>query len=517
MKPSSKYIVLLFFLIFLLRIPTLYQPIVDIDESVFSEFASIILQGGTPYIDALDNKPPLTYYFFSMVYYFAGIGNMPAVHAVTILIVMGTGFFIFRFARRYYGEKAGIMSLAFYVFLGHFFEPKYISTNGETLINLPVVISAVLFFNDYTHKKQSFVRLSMSGLFLGIAVLVNYKAGILAVLFILQTVYFIYTNRSIISRRILVDRIIRLGVTGLFSIVPIAAIAVYFIKLGNFSDFYLWGFKYNFGYINSGSQSLSLLRLSGKIGLFIVLSLPAWYIIFLAFYREKIQHSHESDSTGILFFLFSWTGLSFYVLTMGGRTYGHYFIQMIVPVSLSAGIMYDRIDFSAFARKTIFIYCAVILMFFTVLRIDIDHAYRLLGDNNWKALQSYKSVGDYVKRNSTPGDTIYAWGWATPVYFYSDRRSASRFLISDFVSGRIFGTPNNSPLVRAEMTEENLPVLISDLEKKQPLFFIDTTYSDYFGYKRFPLKKYHGLNELINDEYTLVHSIDNINIYKRKH
>ncbi len=516
MKPSSKHIMLLFFLILILRIPTLYQPIVDIDESVFSEFASIILQGGAPYIDALDNKPPLTYYFFSIVYYFTGTGNMPAVHAATILIVMATGFFIFRFAGKYYGDKAGIMSLALYVFLGHFFEPKYISTNSETLINLPLVISAILFFNDYTREKRSFRCLSMSGLLLGLAVLINYKAGILAFLFIVQTVYFIYINRNIISRRILTDRVIRLGVTGFFSIVPIAAVAVYFLRLGNFSDFYIWGFKYNFGYINSGSQSLSLLRLSGKIGLFLVLSLPVWYIFFLASFRKKNRNSYESDSSGILFFLFAWAVLSFYVSTMGGRTYGHYFIQLTVPLSLLAGILYNRINISAFARRTIFVYCAVILIFFTVLRIDIDHAYKLLGDKNWKALQSYRSVGDYIKINSTPGDTIYAWGWATPVYFYSDRRSASRFLISDFVSGRIFGTPNDSPLVRTEMTEKNLPVLISDLEKKQPLFFIDTTYSDYFGYKRFPLEKYRELNTLINDGYTLVHSIDNINIYERK-
>jgi hypothetical protein len=63
-----KHILLLTGLIFVLRIPVLYQHIIDIDETAFSEFASIMLNGGLPYIDAVDNKPPLTYYFFYCIY-----------------------------------------------------------------------------------------------------------------------------------------------------------------------------------------------------------------------------------------------------------------------------------------------------------------------------------------------------------------------------------------------------------------------------------------------------------------
>jgi hypothetical protein len=44
----TKHLLLIAGLIFILRIPVLYQHIIDIDETAFSEFASIMLNGGLP-------------------------------------------------------------------------------------------------------------------------------------------------------------------------------------------------------------------------------------------------------------------------------------------------------------------------------------------------------------------------------------------------------------------------------------------------------------------------------------
>ena len=110
MDKNKKYILIILALIFILRIPGLYQPILDIDESVFSEFANIIIDGGLPYIDAIDNKPPLNYYFFSLVYFIFGKNNLISVHFITTLLVMLTSIFVYIISRDLFNKRAGIIS-----------------------------------------------------------------------------------------------------------------------------------------------------------------------------------------------------------------------------------------------------------------------------------------------------------------------------------------------------------------------------------------------------------------------
>lgn len=155
-------------------------------------------------------------------------------------------------------------------------------------------------------------------------------------------------------------------------------------------------------------------------------------------------------------------------------------------------------------------------MVFTASRINIIRTYELINYPNYRSEISFKKAGEYVKSVSGPGEMIYAWGWATPVYYFADRRCASRFLISDFISGRIFGTTNTSDSVRNEMSAKFLPVLVEDLKKNRPGYFLDTAPSGYFGYDRFPLSLYPELDRLIKENYTRDSEIDGIVIYRLK-
>ena len=147
-KINSKFYYILFIAIavFLLRLPAFYQHILDIDETVFSEFAKVILSGGLPYVDVVDNKPPLTYYFFAIVYFLTGSYSLIAVHIVTAIWVFITALFVFFTAKKFSLEKASFVGAIVFVLLMHTYEPKYISTNGETLINLPLIVSCYIFF-----------------------------------------------------------------------------------------------------------------------------------------------------------------------------------------------------------------------------------------------------------------------------------------------------------------------------------------------------------------------------------
>ncbi len=56
---------------------------------------------------------------------------------------------------------------------------------------------------------------------------------------------------------------------------------------------------------------------------------------------------------------------------------------------------------------------------------------------------------------------------------------------------------------------------MSDLKINPPVYFVDTSTADHFGYSRFPIKNYPELFEFISENYRLDRTINKINIYKR--
>lgn len=499
--------------VFILRIPSLYQHIIDIDETVFSEFARVILDGGLPYVSVVDNKPPLTYYFFTFVYYFAGSGSLLVVHAVTTIWVSVTGFFVYLFSVKLSGEKAGIASAALFVLLMHTYEPKYISTNGETLINLFIVISAFIFLKFRRVCFRNIVIHGVSGLLLGLAVMTNYKAGILAFVYIVYSLVIDVLIHGQNRITILRENIIRLFVTGLASLVPVGLLALMFHVSGNFSEALFWGFLYNFGYIESGGGSS--LKILVRTGYFVLLSLPAWLAVVkhaAGYYTGLHDEDRDDEDISRFAFMLLWLAGSVYAATLGGRGYGHYFIQVVPPLAIAAVMCAG--EFRQYGR-VFWVWLAVPVVIMTAARLDIQRSYLIAGDKNagWKS--DYTMIADYIKKNTVQGETVYVWGWATPVYYYADRRSASRFVISDFVSGRVFGTGNESSQVRAGMASRFMHLLMDDLAKNRPAYFVDTSPSGYFGYNRFPLSLYPELDRFVKENYLKESEIDGIVIYRR--
>ncbi|HRX49320.1 MAG TPA: glycosyltransferase family 39 protein [Spirochaetota bacterium] len=518
MNRFAKYTLWIAGLIFVLRIPVLYQHIIDIDETAFSEFASIMLNGGLPYIDAVDNKPPMTYYFFYLVYALTGIKSLITVHFFTTIWVIITGICIYLFGNRLKDDKTGLVASLLFVFMMHTYEPKYISSNGETLINLFLVLSSYIFLFINTAGARKILLHILSGVLLGLAIMTNYKAGILAFVFIIQSLIigpFLSHNRQIRF----MEGLVKLFITGFSSFIPVVLFAFFFHVKGNLNEAVFWGFLYNFGYIESGKGAFSSLKIVGRTGYFILLTLPAWIaaLKYISANLKKFKLSGRAESVDAEYshfaFLTLWLGFSIYGAAIGGRGYGHYFIQIVPPLALISAAGYT---FVKQYKKTFWLWLLLPAVIFTASRIDIIKTYEILNYPNYKSEISFRKAGEYIKSVSAPDDRIYAWGWATPVYYFADRRSASRFIISDFVSGRVFGTANTSGAVRNELTEKFLPVLIEDLKKNKPRYFVDTSPSGFFGYDRFPLKFFPELNSFINNYYDRETEIDGLVVYRRR-
>ena len=64
------------------RLPALVHPQAIDDEETYSVVGNVIVDGGRPYVDAVERKPPLLFWTYAAVVEAAGKYNWKALHAV---------------------------------------------------------------------------------------------------------------------------------------------------------------------------------------------------------------------------------------------------------------------------------------------------------------------------------------------------------------------------------------------------------------------------------------------------
>lgn len=509
MKNKYYFFALMFLFILVLRIPALYHTIIDIDEAAFAEFANKWLGGAIPYAGVYDNKPIITYLFYYIIFYLFGINNLFAVHVATLFLVFISTIVIYWFIEKIAGMNEAKASSLFFIFLMHTYEPKYIATNTETLYTLPVLLAFVWYYIVVWEKKNILYAV-LSGMCAGIAFLINYKAGVIVAAFGIFGIYVLFKASD--KKSELLSQIKILVSLGIGFIIPLCIAIAYFYHTGALQEFISLGFLYNFKYIQSGMVTVPYLKAIARFLLFGICSLPLWFIIAKHLFGGYDKNKNTSN---LIMFMLIWLFGSVFAVMLGWRAYGHYFIQLALPLSLLAGLSIHSV--SALFLKRSYVYLTVLAVLLTVSRFNIPLTYHYLGDSNALADFAYKQVAVKVQSITKPQDTMFVWGSGAVAYIYANRRCSSKIIITDYVSGRQFGVSND-----AMGKNENHYInylreeFIIEFEKHLPIVFIDTSPSGYYGYDKFPLKNFPQLAILINERYTLVDSIDSMYIYLLK-
>ena len=65
--PIFYIIVILIFILFS-RLPFVWNPIYNVDEGVSATIGNSILEGGVVYKDAIDQRGPITYYIYALIF-----------------------------------------------------------------------------------------------------------------------------------------------------------------------------------------------------------------------------------------------------------------------------------------------------------------------------------------------------------------------------------------------------------------------------------------------------------------
>ena len=141
-----KWGIALLLLTVVTRLPALMHPHYIDDESIYAAVALEMVEGGLPYIDAVERKPPLLFAVYATVFNALGSYNWVGLHAVAVLWVVATMLGLFVIGRALFDGRVGIVVALLYSVFQSWAFWKNLAFNGEVLMNLPIVWACAIVF-----------------------------------------------------------------------------------------------------------------------------------------------------------------------------------------------------------------------------------------------------------------------------------------------------------------------------------------------------------------------------------
>src|SRR5213595_4218457 len=162
-----------------IRLPSLLHPQPLDSEAMYSVVANEIVDGGRPYIDAVERKPPLLFWTYAAVFKIAGKFNWKALHVVALVWTLCAMAGLYVIGRELFDRNTGLIAALFYGVFQHWWTWKNLTFDGEMLMNLPIIWAWAIAFRRSSSRVRP--ELFPAGALLGAAFLLKQPAAIAAV------------------------------------------------------------------------------------------------------------------------------------------------------------------------------------------------------------------------------------------------------------------------------------------------------------------------------------------------
>jgi 4-amino-4-deoxy-L-arabinose transferase-like glycosyltransferase len=477
------------------RLPALVHPRPIDDERVYSLVANEIVDGGRPYIDAVERKPPLLFWTYAAVFEVAGKYNWKALHAVSLLWTLGTMAGLYLIGRRLFDPATGLVAALLYSIFQPWATFLNLAFNGEVVMNLPIVWAWAIAFGR--GKSRWRPELIAAGALLCAGFLLKQPAAIAAVplgIYLLLPGY--RASRGLTWIRSVTHA--ALLTAGFFGTLGLVALVLW--KQGILTEAFYWTLtNHSIPHVFWDKACLHTLAFMGAC-------LPLLLGAALAC-RDK--HRLWAGKSAERIALFGLVAASAIGTAAGARFYPHYYIQLIPPLALLAAPHYAHLWSSHNSRERWFLRPRFTLAWLalTIVAFSIAH---------WRALSARRETsetGRYLLEHSDPADRIFVWGQDTEIYLDAHRRPASRFVVTFPLTGLIFGGLNN-----VDTSDRIVPgtweKLEQDFSKHPPAYIVDVQ----AGAKnaQYPPRNFPFLARLLTEEYEPVARTDAGLVYRRR-
>ena len=490
----------------LLRGPAFRYGAISDDEAIYDTMAQEIVAGGVLYKHTVDHKPPGVVYTYAALESLSGNGRhrIAFVHLFGILVVLGTCFGLHFVGRQILSPPFEVVPPLLYAVISTTKVPyDALAVNGELLMNLPLII-AVGCSMQATHRRmsQALGLDVLSGLLISVAFLYKYQAGVL--LCALPLIALDSKDRRWRSR-------IFAWIIG-FSI-PIAGFAFYFYHAGALREAIHWGVAFNAQYIRSGVSALWATQRFARQCIGVIIPGLLLYVSAAITLARVIRGDNcFVDVRRYRAFLVAWSVLSLLSVTIGGRYFGHYFLQPELPLSIAAAGPTARLFLE---KRWAFVSLLAVPALLFLLGASLPRTPgRWLDDD----VIAYGRLGSELAARTNPSDSIWIWGNVPRLYYSANRRSGTRFTFCNYLTGLSPGTPSEYD-ARVDPSGPSEPQawsqVLSDLTTRQPRLILDTAAAHWKSYGKFPIKRYPEFSRYLAEHYRNSGAIDGAIVYDR--
>jgi 4-amino-4-deoxy-L-arabinose transferase-like glycosyltransferase len=477
------------------RLPALLHPWPLNDEAAYSVVANEIVDGGRPYIDAVDRKPPLLFWTYAAVFKVAGKYNWAALHAVAVAWILCTMAGLFVIGKRMFDRDTGLIAALLYGIFQPWGTPKNLAFNGEVLMNLPIVCAWAIALR----RSPSILRLDLllAGALLCAAFLLKQPAAIAAV----PLGLYLLLRRDDANRRSPTAAIIDAAMltAGFFGALGLVAIVLW--KQDILRDAFFWTIaNHSAPHVFWTKGLLQTLGFAGAC-------LPLVAAAALTFRDKTGVWANKGSERTALFGLVIASALG---VAAGGRFYPHYFIQLIPPLALLAAPTLARVWSPNIQARHWLLRPALVSVWLVILIVgfSMGHWLHLIPE------RAPSETGKYLSEHSASTDRIFVWGHEPKIYLEAQRRPACRYILTFPLTGYVFGGPLPGVDTRKWIIPGAWETLEQDFRQHPPVFIVDLCFDQKNA--PYPISSFPILETILTENYQPVAQTAEGIIYRRR-
>jgi 4-amino-4-deoxy-L-arabinose transferase-like glycosyltransferase len=438
-----------------IRLPSLLHPQPIDSEAMYSVVANEIVDGGRPYADAVERKPPLLFWTYAAIFKAAGKFNWTALHLIALVWTLCAMAGLYLVSRELFDRNAGLIAAFFYGVFQPWLTWKNLSFDAEMLMNLPIIWAWAIAFRHSSSRLRP--ELFAAGALLGTAFLLKQPAAIAAVplgIYLLLPSY--RASRSLTRTNSIIQA--AMLTAGFF--VALGLVTIVLWKQRILHDAFYWTIAdHDIPHVFWQKGIANTLTFLGAC---LPLVIGA---VMTCRDKGEIWAGKTAERTALLGLL----AASAIGAAAGARFYPHYYVQLIPPLVLLAAPYYAplwsrKIQPPHWLLRPEVTYAWLVL---TIIVFSIEH---------WTGLASRRvasEAGRYLSTHSRPDDRIFAWGQNPQIYLDAHRRPASRYVTTFPLTGYVFGGPIPGFDTRYRIMPGAWTTLEQDFNKHPPAYIVD--------------------------------------------
>ncbi|MGB7581842.1 MAG: glycosyltransferase family 39 protein [Sedimentisphaerales bacterium] len=430
------------------------------DEGEYAYIAQQMLKGVPPYVSAYSMKLPGIYVVYALIMTLFGQTHT-GVHLGLLIFNAATIFVVFLLAKKIFGSIAAVAAGGVYAVLSITSGVTGLWANAEHFVILPALVGILLICNS--NGKTGYVRLLIAGLLFGLAFIIKQHGIMFAIFGALYLLYSGLRQRPIQWLKVIISQIIFNAVV----LLPFVLVCLFYWFYGTFDKFWFWTFTYAREYAAGVSLDAAWELLTYQAKMMFYEGFPIWFLSVFGFFAVVVMRRYRQlAALAAGFFIFS-----FLAVCPGFYFRNHYFIFLLPAAAILAGVGIAVID-GLYAgtmpmpmRLAITGSIGLIVIGYT-LYDQQECLFTLSPEDVCRKVYSVNpfpeslQIAKFIRDNSRPDAPIAVVGSEPQICFYSDRRSATKY---------IYTYPLMEPQPYAMQMQEEM---IAQIETANPEFVI---------------------------------------------